>query len=466
MISTVEYNFAEFRFVPETQELFRNGLLIAIPPKQADLLTLFLRNPTKLLSRQRIKDEVWGDTVVEFDQSLNFAIKGLRQVLGDNSQSPMFIETIPRKGYRFKVTPRITSEEDINSLSNTKDTNRSAWILGAAFGLAATLSFSLWFSGIGQSTNSPQETVTSEVNSTFKRALYLFEKAETNAFKNSTSLFVKHIEQYPRDGVAHALLAIALIKSKQSADEQELALMHIESAELHAPNSPETKLARAQYYFYIDWDVKRALKLTEEVVETRPEWVLAQHELAVLQVISNERNAAVKTIEALLQLAPGIALERFHAGWFYQLNQQYQESLIQYQRSLEINQQQPLTHLFAALVTQELNMLSHTKQYLRSFIELINADKESNVELFNAVDSGNFSFVYQWWQSWLSQHQAPYFLQAIAYGITKDRIATLQAVEKAIENKENMVPTLLAFSQFAFLHDDPDFIKLTSVIQR
>ena len=55
-----------------------------------------------MVTREEIRDQVWrGDTFVDFDQGLNFCIRQIREALGDNADSPQYIETLPRRGYRF-----------------------------------------------------------------------------------------------------------------------------------------------------------------------------------------------------------------------------------------------------------------------------------------------------------------------------------------------------------------------------
>ncbi len=93
--------FGGFELDPSTGELWRDGEPVDLPPQPARLLALLARTPGKIVSRDRIQDEVWSDTVVEFDQAINNAIRQVRDALGDDASNPRFIETVPRRGYRF-----------------------------------------------------------------------------------------------------------------------------------------------------------------------------------------------------------------------------------------------------------------------------------------------------------------------------------------------------------------------------
>jgi DNA-binding winged helix-turn-helix (wHTH) protein len=94
--------FHEFEFDAETGELWKAGAAVKLQPQPAKILALLAGRPGQLVTRDEIRDRIWGkDTFVEFDQSLNFCIRQLRTALGDTADTPRYIETLPRRGYRF-----------------------------------------------------------------------------------------------------------------------------------------------------------------------------------------------------------------------------------------------------------------------------------------------------------------------------------------------------------------------------
>src|SRR5262249_5001902 len=96
-----------FRFGPyeldlKPNELRRDGVKLPLRGQPLQVLELLLRSPGEVVSREQLRQALWSDgTIVEFDDSLNTCIRRLRQVLGDDASGPTFIETIPRRGYRF-----------------------------------------------------------------------------------------------------------------------------------------------------------------------------------------------------------------------------------------------------------------------------------------------------------------------------------------------------------------------------
>lgn len=99
--------FGTFEFDPRTGELRKRGLKLKLQPKCAAVLTVLLRHPTELVTHEQLRLELWGpDTFVDFENGLSNAVWKLRQQLGDTVDNPLFIESIPKKGYRFLVLPR------------------------------------------------------------------------------------------------------------------------------------------------------------------------------------------------------------------------------------------------------------------------------------------------------------------------------------------------------------------------
>lgn len=75
-----------------------------------DVLCLLLERPGELISREEIESRLWPDRNVDFNHSLDVVVSRLRTVLGDKGSSPRYIETVPRKGYRFVEPVTVTAE--------------------------------------------------------------------------------------------------------------------------------------------------------------------------------------------------------------------------------------------------------------------------------------------------------------------------------------------------------------------
>jgi len=104
------YRFGLFEAHSINGELLRQGMRVRLQDQPFRLLTVLLEHAGEVVSREELRQQLWpADTYVEFDGSLNAALKRLRAALGDPAENPVFIETVPKRGYRF-IAP-VTVEE-------------------------------------------------------------------------------------------------------------------------------------------------------------------------------------------------------------------------------------------------------------------------------------------------------------------------------------------------------------------
>jgi DNA-binding winged helix-turn-helix (wHTH) protein/Tol biopolymer transport system component len=94
--------FGVFELDPRAGELRKKGMKIKLQGQPVEILVMLLQRPGEIVSRDELQKKLWpADTFVDFDHGLNSAMKRLRAALDDDAESPHFIETLPRRGYRF-----------------------------------------------------------------------------------------------------------------------------------------------------------------------------------------------------------------------------------------------------------------------------------------------------------------------------------------------------------------------------
>jgi len=102
--------FDAFELDAAAGELRRNGDRIKLSPQPFKVLELLVRRSGEVVTRAEIRDSIWrDDTFVDFEQGLNFCIRQVREAVGDTADTPRFIETLPRRGYRFLVPAETSS---------------------------------------------------------------------------------------------------------------------------------------------------------------------------------------------------------------------------------------------------------------------------------------------------------------------------------------------------------------------
>jgi DNA-binding winged helix-turn-helix (wHTH) protein len=107
------FRFGRFELDAISVTLRRDGERRRLQPQPLNLLVLLVRRAGTLVTYDDIRAELWGqDTFVEFDQAVHYAIRQIREALRDSADQPLYIETVPRRGYRFiaPVEPVIPAE--------------------------------------------------------------------------------------------------------------------------------------------------------------------------------------------------------------------------------------------------------------------------------------------------------------------------------------------------------------------
>src|SRR5215472_6492713 len=94
--------FGSFEVDVHAGELRKQGKRVKLQDQPFQVLEVLLQRPGDVVTREQLRSQIWQqDTFVDFDNSLNTAINKLREALGDSADNPRFIETLPRRGYRF-----------------------------------------------------------------------------------------------------------------------------------------------------------------------------------------------------------------------------------------------------------------------------------------------------------------------------------------------------------------------------
>jgi DNA-binding winged helix-turn-helix (wHTH) protein/Tol biopolymer transport system component len=148
--------FGPFELDTRCAELRKSGIRLKLQGQPIQILEMLVAHPGELVTREEIQQRLWpADTFVDFDHSLNTAIKKLRQALGDEADAPRYIETLPKRGYRFigeveKEAPReenpipadtvVVPLEPVVTLP-TNGRARRKWVLA---GCLATLFIASW----------------------------------------------------------------------------------------------------------------------------------------------------------------------------------------------------------------------------------------------------------------------------------------------------------------------------------
>ena len=130
--------FGDFEFDDRRRCLTAGGHPVRLSGQAVDLLALLLDRPGELITREEVERRLWPDRNVDFHHSLDVVVSRLRTVLGDKGASPRYIETVPRKGYRF-LEPVTTPGADARSSNEPRHWSRRLLLYAVVALLAAML---------------------------------------------------------------------------------------------------------------------------------------------------------------------------------------------------------------------------------------------------------------------------------------------------------------------------------------
>lgn len=147
--------FGSFEVDTRSGELRRNGRKVKLSGQPFDVLVALLEKPGQVVTREELREKLWSqDTFVDFEHGLNTAINKVREALGDKTDNPRFIETLPRRGYRFlapvtqpEITPAIPVVSEAPSVAPAKDAQKSRAHLYFGVALAAAIVLALGSAG-------------------------------------------------------------------------------------------------------------------------------------------------------------------------------------------------------------------------------------------------------------------------------------------------------------------------------
>jgi DNA-binding winged helix-turn-helix (wHTH) protein len=105
--------FGAFELDLEAERLLKNGRQVRLQPQPFKLLRLLTAQPGRLVTREEIQASLWtNDTFVDFEQGVNFAVKQVREALGDRAENSIYVETVPKRGYRFLAPVIVPNKDD------------------------------------------------------------------------------------------------------------------------------------------------------------------------------------------------------------------------------------------------------------------------------------------------------------------------------------------------------------------
>jgi DNA-binding winged helix-turn-helix (wHTH) protein len=118
--------FGPFQIDQQREEVTHNGSRLKLQGKVYQVLLALLEKPGEVVTREELRQRLWPDALVNYDANVNTTVNKLRQMLGDSPDKPIYVETIPRKGYCFVGRPEFSDQAAASQPGAASATNPSS----------------------------------------------------------------------------------------------------------------------------------------------------------------------------------------------------------------------------------------------------------------------------------------------------------------------------------------------------
>ncbi len=328
--------FGVFEMDSESGELRRQGRRVHITAQPFAILWLLASRAGDVVSRDELRREVWGPaTFVEFDRSLNFCIATIRATLNDDARRPRFIETLPRRGYRFLADVSRDVQPPIPWAAVAR---RWAWT--AALPLLIAQSPALRVAHT-------RATATSDARAAFERGLHasgegiLGMRRSVHAFREATRLDPQFAEaQYALADIYLNLASRRELPIPAALEQADAAARR--AVALH--EMPESRDILGHIRLLKDRDSRGARREFERAIQLAPDWDRGWVSYARFLSAIGDDAGAVRSIRRAETLSPSCALILYDSSVIHARARRYDEALQKLDKAAAVGAPSNVSH--------------------------------------------------------------------------------------------------------------------------
>jgi DNA-binding winged helix-turn-helix (wHTH) protein/Tfp pilus assembly protein PilF len=476
--------FGPFELEPETGELRRDGARVRLQPQPARVLGLLVARPGELVTREEIQRQVWNEeTFVDFEHGVNFCIKEIRAALGDSAREPRYVETLPRRGYRF-----VAEVETTNATANALDhpaapvepdpppavapassprrrVPRAAMLLLGLLLLA--VGAAVWRSG-GEASPAPEPPV-SAAREAYLAGRYLWNKGTSDALTKSLEQFERALALDPSYAPAYAGLAdsyrlLAMNGALPAREASEKAKAAALTALEIDPALAEAHVSLGSILFRYEWDWAGAERELRRAIAADPDYALGRHDYAWFLVAMGRFDEAVSEITIARDLDPLSPLANADVGWVYLRARRYDEAIAQMERTLELEPGLSQAHACLELAYIYKGMYAEGRDAARRHMQELGADEAVLAEIdgLPAAEGLRRSWRWKLERRIAAARERPVTAYPFAtmYAALGERGRAFEWLERAFADRDPMLVSLNVDPAFDGLRADPRFADL------
>jgi len=366
--------FGDFEADLTTGELRKHGFRIRLQEKPFQVLAAILERPGALISREELHSRLWGaDTFVDFDNNLNTAVYKLREALGDTAETPRFVETLPKKGYRFIGS--MIGAAQASAAAPVQPTAPYSWRLPiAATLLLGVVGLASYFALTANSTAALASSKNPTAREAFLQGRYLLEKGNA---ENAVPFFEEAITLDSEFAEAHAALADALSFSP-GPHRENIARARAEALEALTlnPRLAEGHHRLASIYLYDDWNWAAAQQEYERAVALAPDSARNHYSFAGYFSLLGEHDRAREEMQRAMELDPVSVAMQADAGWYWFVARRFDEAIAQSKKALQLEPRHRGAHSYLLLALLAKRDWPAAREWAVKYLQIMGSSNE------------------------------------------------------------------------------------------
>lgn len=468
-----QYVFGPFRMLPDVCKLTCNGRPVAIQPKAFEILRLLVSRPDEVISREEIRTHVWGGINVE-SKNIGVQIVAVRKALEDNPDEPRYIETVPRRGYRF-IAPVVREEGEITKPTPIESSlmRRVSVPIGLLLTCAMALALVLARTHREPDNRGGGVTVTvvpggtPEARALYERGMYLYSHGGAGSGQSALGYFEEATRRDPAFAAPYAALAKTYVIL---ADAQHLAKGPLTRAEDAArtalrldPKLSDAWLTLGVTGSELHWDWMGAESAYQRAIELDPTNSTAHEWYGSFLALTGRTGLALREAKRAVQIEPGSPSKYHNLGEILLYAGDCQGAIDPLNSALQLNSrdqwsQYLLTRAYMCLDSRQQNAsrLFFTKT-LPAFEpppleDFAGAYQQSGAQGIGRALLKNFLVEDR------VQPVDPVVL-ASAYAAVGERSKALDEIDRGLTEHASMLRHLAADPNFDVLRNEPRFKK-------
>lgn len=337
----------EWTVFPSRNLLERGNEQVRLEPRVMDVLVHLVERAGHVISKEELAGHVWEGRYVS-DDVLTVAIYALRKALGDDARRPRYLETIPRRGYRWIAQAKSEAPATKAAHVEASVSRHVPWRA-----VAATVVLAL-FAAVAVSmltfSRRSRHVPSAESHEAYVKGRFFLDQRSIKGWQQALTQFERAVAVDPQSSAAHAGLADTYSSMSDfgvasPAEMRPRAMKESERALELDPQSAEGHAALGRAQFLFDWDFAGAERSLARALVLDPDYMPAYQSMAWLKSAQGQHSEAIAAARRALQLDPVNTARYTELAWVLALGGHYDDSLREIDRALQLNPRSAETYL-------------------------------------------------------------------------------------------------------------------------